>query len=174
MIEVLRLGHRPTRDKRITTHVGLVARAFGASKIYIPGNDKRVKKTLDAVVARFGGNYTVDVIKKTNEVLKGHSGIVVHLTMYGLSLSEGVELINKEFNGKDILVIVGAKKVPGYIFQRADLNISIGNQPHSEVAALALFLDRLCEGKWINKDFHGSLKIIPNERKKIVLETKEP
>ena len=27
---ILRLGHRPERDKRITTHVALTARAFGA------------------------------------------------------------------------------------------------------------------------------------------------
>ncbi|TLZ95287.1 MAG: tRNA (cytidine(56)-2'-O)-methyltransferase, partial [Methanobacteriota archaeon] len=30
MITVLRLGHRPARDKRVTTHVALTARAFGA------------------------------------------------------------------------------------------------------------------------------------------------
>ncbi|MCC6052717.1 MAG: tRNA (cytidine(56)-2'-O)-methyltransferase, partial [Desulfurococcaceae archaeon] len=30
-IYVLRYGHRPERDKRVTTHVALVARAFGAS-----------------------------------------------------------------------------------------------------------------------------------------------
>ncbi|MEM2376537.1 MAG: tRNA (cytidine(56)-2'-O)-methyltransferase, partial [Sulfolobales archaeon] len=28
---VLRLGHRPLRDKRVTTHVALTARAFGAN-----------------------------------------------------------------------------------------------------------------------------------------------
>ena len=174
MIEVLRLGHRPARDKRITTHVGLVARAFGASKIFIPGNDKGIKDTLDAVVVRFGGDYVVDVSKKTNEILKGHSGIVVHLTMYGLSIEEGVNMIRTGSPGKDVLVIVGATKVPAYIFQRADLNISVGNQPHSEVAALALFLDRLSEGKWLDKKFHGKLEIVPDERKKIVLETKKP
>jgi len=35
MITVLRIGHRISRDKRITTHVALVARAFGADKILI-------------------------------------------------------------------------------------------------------------------------------------------
>ena len=30
-VYVLRIGHRPGRDKRITTHVALVARAFGAN-----------------------------------------------------------------------------------------------------------------------------------------------
>ncbi|TFG70124.1 MAG: tRNA (cytidine(56)-2'-O)-methyltransferase, partial [Methanomassiliicoccus sp.] len=30
MIVVLRLGHRPERDQRVTTHVALTARALGA------------------------------------------------------------------------------------------------------------------------------------------------
>ena len=34
-IEVLRIGQRVIRDDRVTTHVALVARAFGASKIYL-------------------------------------------------------------------------------------------------------------------------------------------
>ena len=38
MIIVLRIGHRIGRDKRITTHVALVARAFGANKIIIDKN----------------------------------------------------------------------------------------------------------------------------------------
>jgi len=37
MIEILRLGHRKKRDARLSTHVALVSRAFGASKIYYSG-----------------------------------------------------------------------------------------------------------------------------------------
>ena len=32
-IEVLRIGQRLVRDDRVTTHVALVSRAFGATKI---------------------------------------------------------------------------------------------------------------------------------------------
>ena len=32
-VSVLRLGHRRDRDKRITSHLGLTARAFGANEI---------------------------------------------------------------------------------------------------------------------------------------------
>ena len=35
MITILRLGHRVVRDQRITTHVALTSRAFGADKIVI-------------------------------------------------------------------------------------------------------------------------------------------
>ncbi|WP_192806472.1 RNA methyltransferase [Saccharolobus islandicus] len=43
-IYVLRLGHRPARDKRVTTHVILVARAFGAKGVYIEGKDGKNDK----------------------------------------------------------------------------------------------------------------------------------
>ena len=44
MINVLRLGHRIGRDKRITTHVALVARAFGADKILIDTEDRKTEE----------------------------------------------------------------------------------------------------------------------------------
>jgi len=42
-------------------------------------------------------------------------------------------------------------------------------QPHSEVAALALFLDRCFSGKELKKNFKGKLWIVPNECGKVVL-----
>ena len=43
-IEVLRIGQRVIRDDRVTTHVALVARAFGASKIYMNEVDPEIGK----------------------------------------------------------------------------------------------------------------------------------
>jgi|TARA_B000000475_G_C15573426_1_gene273306 tRNA (cytidine56-2'-O)-methyltransferase len=40
-----------------------------------------------------------------------------------------------------MVVIVGGAKVPGDVYKYSQYNLSVGNQPHSEVAALALFLD---------------------------------
>ncbi len=170
MIEVLRMGHRPSRDKRITTHVGLVSRALGAEKIYIPGNDLKMKKTLERVVQMFGGDFQVDVCSGTKEILRQHTGVVVHLTMYGMSLPDGIRRLETEYENQNILTVVGAQKVPRYIFERADLNVSVGNQPHSEVAALALFLDRISKGTWMDRDFGGKIKIIPDDRNKRVIE----
>ena len=45
-IEVLRIGQRVIRDDRVTTHVALVARAFGASKIYMNEVDPEIENTL--------------------------------------------------------------------------------------------------------------------------------
>jgi tRNA (cytidine56-2'-O)-methyltransferase len=45
----------------------------------------------------------------------------------------------------------------------------VGNQPHSEIAALAIFLDRFTEGKALYEDRHGKVTVIPNERGKTVV-----
>lgn len=165
MIVVLRLGHRPGRDKRITTHVALVARAFGASGIILASRDERIKEKIEDVVNRWGGDFFID-FADWKEYIRKWKGIKVHLTMYGLPIDEVMPEIKKH---KDILIIVGAEKVPGEIFKLADYNVAIGNQPHSEVAALAVFLDRYYEGKELKKDFGGKLRIIPSKNSKIVV-----
>ncbi len=43
------------------------------------------------------------------------------------------------------------------------------NQPHSEVAALALFLDRYTKGMWSRKKFDGKIEIIPSNKGKKVI-----
>jgi tRNA (cytidine56-2'-O)-methyltransferase len=66
-------------------------------------------------------------------------------------------------------LIVGSQKVPKEFFSKevSDFNVSIGNQPHSECAALALFLDRFFEGQELVKDFgKAKIKILPQERGK--------
>jgi tRNA (cytidine56-2'-O)-methyltransferase len=167
-IEVLRLGHRPSRDKRITTHVGLVARAFGADKVIIAEKDKKVENTLNDVTNRFGGPFeTVSGVKWRNYMRKC-TGTVVHLTMYGEKIDDVIEKIPQN---QDLLIVVGAEKVPKEIYELADYNVAVGNQPHSEVAALALFLDRFLNGKELNKTFReGKLRIKPSKSNKIVEE----
>ncbi|MEA3255091.1 MAG: tRNA (cytidine(56)-2'-O)-methyltransferase, partial [Candidatus Altiarchaeota archaeon] len=71
---------------------------------------------------------------------------------------------------RDKLVIIGGKKVPSEIYALSNYNLAVGNQPHSEVAALAVFLDRLFEGKELKKEFRGKKKIIPQKHGKKVIE----
>jgi len=86
--------------------------------------------------------------------------------MYGENLDKGIKKIDKKRN---LLVIIGAEKVPPELYQIADFNISVGNQPHSEVAALAIFLDRYTKGAWINNKYNGKIEIIPKNRGKKVI-----
>jgi len=170
MITVLRIGHRISRDKRITTHVALVARAFGADKILIDTKDKNIEKTISSTVKRFGGNFEISTGISKKNIINNWSGTIVHLTMYGDELEKSIKKIDKN---KDILVIIGAEKVPAYIYEAADFNISVGNQPHSEVAALSIFLDRYTVGTWQNQKFNGKLEILPtNKGKKVISKDK--
>ena len=168
-VYVLRLGHRPERDKRLSTHVALTARAFGAKGIYFDVFDENVFASVRDVVNRWGGDFFIDKTDSWRRLVKEFDGMVVHLTMYGIPLPERLEEIKEASRA---LVIVGAEKVPPEVYQLADLNIAIGNQPHSEVAALAVFLDRVLDGEVFRKEFEGArIRVIPSERGKVVRET---
>lgn len=165
----MRLGHRPERDKRITTHVGLVARAFGASEMLLTGRDAHIEESLKDAASRWGGSFALKAdVSWKGEVIrwKEAGGKVVHLTMYGSNLPDVID----EIRGcQNLLVAVGAEKVPAEMYQLADWNVAVGNQPHSEVAALAVFLDRLFLGRELVEDFAGGLKIVPSARGKQVI-----
>ncbi len=164
---VLRLGHRPFRDKRVTSHVGLVARAFGADGLVISVEDAAVDRSIRDVVERWGGDFSVNVESDWRGYLKRWKGLVVHLTMYGLPLDDVISEVQSV--DCDILVVVGAEKVPPEVYKRADFNVSVGTQPHSEIAALALFLDRLFNGGGLRMEFGGKTRIIPSANGKFAL-----
>jgi tRNA (cytidine56-2'-O)-methyltransferase len=171
-VNVLRLDHRRVRDARITTHVCLTARAFGASKVILSGdNDKKIIKNVRDVVKRWGGNFEIDYCKKWDKFIdnwKNNGGEVVHLTMYGEPVQQITEKIKK--SSKDKLIIVGGSRVPSKVYQESKWNVSVTNQPHSEVAALSIFLHTLFDGNEYNIDFEGSeLKVVPTAHGKKVL-----
>jgi len=166
MLAVLRLGHRLGRDKRVTTHVALAARAFGADRILISARDAGLVRSVRSVVDRFGGDFQIEDGVDWKKAVRNWPGTVVHLTMYGQPLEEALPKIKAH----DILVVVGAEKVPPEIYEMAHLNVAVGNQPHSEVAALAVFLDRLLAGEGIRRSFAGRLSVVPSERGKRVIE----
>lgn len=161
MITVLRIGHRPERDKRITTHVALVSRAFGADRIIVDKEDSKLRETVEKVTEKFGGSFKIE-FHPYREQLKKFDGVIVHLTMYGMPMEEKINEIKKNEN---IMIVVGAEKVPREVYELAHYNVSVKNQPHSEVSALAIFLEHL--GR--EKDLKGYLRIIPQERGKKVL-----
>lgn len=151
MIVVLRLGHRPNRDQRVTTHVALTARALGADEVWVTTSDPGLEKTVRSVVDRFGGKFKIKTGIDWRKAIKSWKGLVVHLTMYGERLSAALRTIE----AKDLMIVVGAEKVPREVYDLADRNVSVGNQPHSEVAALAIFLDRLTGSKMLRERHKG-------------------
>ena len=81
-IYILRLGHRPERDKRITTHVALTARALGAE--YTSRRRQEPERSVRSVVRRFGGDFRSLRVKETSQ----NSRASVHLTMYGTHIDD--------------------------------------------------------------------------------------
>ena len=169
---VLRLGHRPERDKRITTHVFLVARAFGAhGALYSGQKDEKIEESVKKVVKSWGGPFTLEFVEDWVGKIKRwqrEGGEVIHLTMYGLPLNEVIQKIRG--SSRDKLIIVGGAKVPRIVYELADWNVSVTSQPHSEVGALSVFLHELYMGYELTKEFKDAkIKIIPQARgKKIV------
>ena len=177
-IVVLRWGQRPQRDARLTTHVALTARALGASGFLLSDTvDKKLKETIEKVTENWGGKFFFEMgaaWKSAVRDWKAKGGIVVHLTVYGENVQTSHVLDRIRQAGKNVLVIVGSQKVPKEFFSNdvSDFNVSIGNQPHSECAALAVFLDRFFEGKELAKGFKkAKIKVVPQERgKKTIVE----
>ncbi len=166
MITILRINHRPFRDKRITTHVALTARAFGADLIIVDEKDDTLAGTVSKVVDNFGGNFEIRTGVEWRREFKNFPGTKVNLTMYGVPLEKKIDEIRE--SSKEIMVLVGSEKVPFEAYQMADYNISVTNQPISEVSALAIFLDRFFEGKEMDHPFSGKINVYPNERGKTV------
>jgi tRNA (cytidine56-2'-O)-methyltransferase len=169
-VAVLRLGHRPGRDDRMTTHVGLTARALGADRVVLPDEATGPAGTIRDITDRFGGPFAVEVRDDWRPVIRDWDGVVVHLTMYGLPVQDVEAEVRADHREGPVLVVLGAEKVPFEVYDRADYNVGVTNQPHSEVAGLAVFLDRLFEGRELDREWtDADRKVVPTETGKEVV-----
>jgi tRNA (cytidine56-2'-O)-methyltransferase len=171
---VLRLNHRPNRDKRVTTHLLLAARAFGADGVFYGGNrDGKIERSLKKVIETWGGSFEVKYVrnwKRATKDWKDLGGEVIHLTMYGLPVQDIIEEV--KCSHKDKLIVVGGAKVPGAVYDLADWNISVTSQPHSEISGLSVFLHMLFGGRELVRSFEkAELKIVPQTKGKKIIGT---
>ena len=173
-IAVLRYGHRLVRDARATTHCCLAARALGASRIILAGDrDEQLKEEIEGIAREWGGKFNVKLSDNWRQALKAYQKkgfTAVHLTMYG----EPLQKVSKKLRlKKKILLVVGSQKVPGEMYGAADFNVAVTSQPHSEIAALAVTLHELFQGRELEKKFpRAKRKIVPQARGKKVLKQK--
>ncbi|MEK6835929.1 MAG: tRNA (cytidine(56)-2'-O)-methyltransferase [Nanoarchaeota archaeon] len=172
MIIVLRLNHRIFRDKRISTHVALTARAFLADKIYYSGEkDSNLENSINKVSEQFGGKLTIEYCKDPIKFVKENKDkfTIVHLTCYGLNVEKNVN----KLKNKNLIIIVGGEKVEPIYYKLADYNIAVTHQPISEVSALAIFLHLLNNGKELSYEFKDAkLKILESKDTKKVVKLK--
>lgn len=155
----------------MSTHAALVARAFGADGIILADRtDHEVEKSVRRVVELWGGPFFIESGKPWRGVIrdwKNRGGEISHLTMYGIPIQERISEIRE--SPKDKLVVIGAEKVPGDIYRLADYNLSVTQQPHSEIAALAIFLHLFFQGAELKREFcECQLKVLPSEKGKRV------
>jgi tRNA (cytidine56-2'-O)-methyltransferase len=139
-VAVLRIGHRAGRDPRLTTHLALTARAFGAERMYLHPPDPDLAERVRAVTARWGGRFEVVGAETWKGVVREAPGPVVHLTMYGRPLAT---VLPRLLRAPRLLLVVGGAKVPPDLYRLATYNVAVGSQPHSEVAALAVSMTQL-------------------------------
>ncbi|KDE60363.1 tRNA methyltransferase [Halostagnicola sp. A56] len=163
-VAVLRLGHRPGRDERMTTHVGLTARALGADRVIFPDNAGQSLETVADITDRFGGPFDVELTESPNAIIRNWEGEVAHLTMYGERIETVEEGIRRAHftDDRPLLLVVGSEKVSFDVYEAADWNVGVTNQPHSEVAGLAVFLDRLYEGREFDREWENAdRRVVP-------------
>ncbi|WP_158056680.1 tRNA (cytidine(56)-2'-O)-methyltransferase [Halorussus halophilus] len=174
-VAVLRLGHRPGRDERMTTHVGLTARALGADRAILAGDASKSLGTVEDITDRFGGPFEVELTDSPKAVIRDWPGLVVHLTMYGERVQDVEDEIRDAHGGGDpILAVVGSQKVSFDVYEAADMNVGVTNQPHSEVAGLAVFLDHLFESRELEREWQDAdRRVVPEATGKTVVPTDE-
>lgn len=173
-VAVLRYGHRPGRDDRMTTHVGLTARALGADRVIFPDNAGQSRETVEDITDRFGGPFEVEVTDEVMGRIRSWDGPIVHLTMYGEPVQKVEDEIRAAHREGALLVVVGAEKIPFEVYEHADFNVGVTNQPHSEIAALAVFLDRLFEGRELDREWEDADQVVvPQEAGKKVVDPDE-
>jgi tRNA (cytidine56-2'-O)-methyltransferase len=129
--------------------------------------DDELIARLGKVAESWGGDFSTSYEPRWEVFIKNWKkggGIVIHCTMYGERIQDRISSIRRTAKTRDILVVVGGEKVPGNMYRLADYNIAVTNQPHSEVAALAIFLDRLMGGKELELEHGGAkLRIVPQK-----------
>ncbi|MCS7145092.1 MAG: tRNA (cytidine(56)-2'-O)-methyltransferase [Nitrososphaerota archaeon] len=167
-ITVLRLGHRIKRDQRISSHVALTARALGADEVVFSGEyDPGLIASVAKVVERWGGGFKVSYTPEWRRFLeerRSQGEYVVHLTMYGVGIQDVEEELRRAYAERGLVLVVGSSKVPIEVYELADVNVAVTNQPHSEVAALAVALDRIHQGRELTKTYPDARNIIQPSR----------
>ena len=159
-LDVLRLGYRIGRDPRITTHLALVARALGADRFLLAGDeDESMFENLNSVCERFGGDVDTEHVSGLSHLKKhvAEGGVAVHLTMYGEPFRNAIPKMRRD---RPLCIVVGGAKVPGDVYKICQHNVAVGNQPHSEVAALALFMDAWFGEAGSNRKFEDARLVI--------------
>ena len=128
-----------------------------------------INDTVSKINRTWGGDFKIEMIDDWKKIIREKKNMgtkIVHLTMYGQNIND---IQTKLQNEDKLLIVVGAEKVPREIYELSDYNVGVGSQPHSEISALAILLDRIQNGEQFEKVFpDAKRKIIPTKNGKNV------
>ncbi len=134
--------------------------------MYLEPADPALTERVAALARGWGGAFVVDGVDDWRRVVRSFPGRVVHLTMYGEPLARALPRLR----GSDrLLLVVGGAKVPPDLYRLAHANVAVGAQPHSEVAAVAIVLDRLLGGPDRARFPGARRRVVPQARGKKVV-----
>jgi len=135
--------------------------------MYLEPPDPELSARVASVVRGWGGDFEVVGVDDWKKVVRTTDALVAHLTMYGLPLERVLPRLRR---APKVLLVVGGAKVPPDLYRAADVNVGVGHQPHSEVAAVAVVLDRLLgdppTGRWPR----AARSVVPRARGKKLVE----
>jgi len=139
--------------------------------MYLHPPDPDLTERIRHVGEGWGGSFEIVPAADWRGIVRSFSGTVAHLTMYGRPLAELLPALRR---ARRVLFVVGGAKVPADLYRLATVNVAVGHQPHSEVAALAVALERL-RGIPSPRAFPGARRrIVPSARgKRVVHRTKD-
>jgi len=134
--------------------------------MYLHPPDPALAERVAGVARRWGGDFTVRPVDDWKKLVRSFPGAVVHLTMYGLPLERCLPRLSRH---RRILLVVGGAKVPPELYRTARYNVAVGHQPHSEVAAVAVVLERLLGLPGPLRPGAAPQRIVPSARGKRVV-----
>jgi tRNA (cytidine56-2'-O)-methyltransferase len=134
--------------------------------MYLHPRDDALAERIGSVTRRWGGEFAVVPVDDWKSVVRSFPGTVVHLTMYGLPLERSLPRIARS---RRVLLVVGGAKVPADLYREATYNVAVGHQPHSEVAAVAVTLERLLGLPRPVRPGAAPQRIVPSARGKKVV-----
>lgn len=139
--------------------------------MYLEPPDPELARRVEALGRGWGGSFSVVGVEDWKKVVRSSGGLVVHLTMYGQPLGRSLPRLRR---ARRVLLVVGGAKVPPDLYRLSDANVAVGHQPHSEVAAVAIVLERL-RGIPGPRQFPGARRrVVPQARGKKVVIGREP
>jgi len=131
--------------------------------MYLHPRDDDLAERIAAVSHRWGGDFAVVPVDDWKSLVRSFPGTVVHLTMYGIPLERSLPRLARL---RHILLVVGGAKVPPDLYRKAKYNVAVGHKPHSEVAAVAVTLERLLGLPRPVRAGEAPQRIVPSSRGK--------